>query len=122
MTDASAYNVQFIGPDPVFIDHLSFRKYVDGEFWAGHRQFCEQFINPLLLQSVLGVPHNAWYRGALEGVPRVIGLAPAVVTASIEPRRGTFRIQLPPSPSLWTRLSRRVGKRDAWLVARARRV
>lgn len=68
MTDASAYNVQFVGARPVFIDHLSFRRYQDGEFWAGHRQFCEQFINPLLLQSLAGVPHNAWYRGALEGI------------------------------------------------------
>ena len=68
LTDASAYNVQFRGSKPVFIDHLSFRAYRDGEFWAGHRQFCEQFVNPLLLQSVLGVPHNAWYRGALEGI------------------------------------------------------
>ena len=69
MTDASAYNVQFIGARPVFIDHLSFRRYQDGEYWSGHRQFCEQFINPLLLQSLAGVPHNAWYRGALEGIP-----------------------------------------------------
>jgi ribosomal protein L11 methylase PrmA len=68
MTDASAYNVQFIGMRPVFIDRLSFCKYTDGEYWIGHRQFCEQFINPLLLRSCLGVPHNAWYRGALEGI------------------------------------------------------
>ena len=68
LTDASAYNVQFVGPNPIFIDHLSFRRYRDGEYWAGHRQFCEQFVNPLLLQSVLGIPHNAWYRGALEGI------------------------------------------------------
>ena len=25
-------------------------------------------LNPLLLRSLLGVPHNAWYRGALEGI------------------------------------------------------
>ncbi len=68
LTDASAYNVQFDGPDPIFIDSLSFRRYDNGEFWGGHRQFCEQFINPLLLRSVLGVPHNAWYRGSLEGI------------------------------------------------------
>ncbi len=68
MTDATAYNVQFIGPHPIFIDSLSFRRYEDGEFWAGHRQFCEQFINPLLLHSVAGIAHNAWYRGALEGI------------------------------------------------------
>lgn len=68
LTDASAYNVQFDGPNPIFIDSLSFRKYEDGEFWDGHRQFCEQFVNPLLLRSVLGIPHNAWYRGSLEGI------------------------------------------------------
>ena len=68
MTDATAYNVQFVGPNPIFIDSLSFRRYKDGEYWAGHRQFCEQFINPLLLRSLAGVPHNAWYRGALEGI------------------------------------------------------
>lgn len=68
LTDASAYNVQFDGPNPIFIDSLSFRRYQDGEFWDGHRQFCEQFVNPLLLRSVLGVPHNAWFRGSLEGI------------------------------------------------------
>lgn len=68
MTDATAYNVQFVGNRPVFIDSLSFRRYEEGEFWAGHRQFCEQFINPLLLRSIRGIPHNAWYRGELEGI------------------------------------------------------
>ena len=68
MTDATAYNIQFIGPRPVFIDSLSFRRYQEGEYWAGHRQFCEQFINPLLLRSFNGIPHNAWYRGELEGI------------------------------------------------------
>lgn len=69
LSDATAYNVQFVGPRPVFIDILSFRRYREGEFWVGHRQFCEQFLNPLLLAALLGVPHNAWYRGAQEGVP-----------------------------------------------------
>ena len=68
LSDASAYNIQFCGPRPVFIDSLSFRRYREGEFWMGHRQFCEQFINPLLLRSLAGVPHNSWYRGALEGI------------------------------------------------------
>jgi ribosomal protein L11 methylase PrmA len=69
LSDASAYNVQFQGTRPVFIDRLSFRRYREGEFWIGHRQFCEQFLNPLLLRALLGVPHNAWYRGRQEGIP-----------------------------------------------------
>ena len=67
LSDATAYNVQFQGPAPVFIDHLSFRPYRQGELWAGHRQFCMQFLNPLLLH-VHGVRPNAWFRGALEGI------------------------------------------------------
>jgi ribosomal protein L11 methylase PrmA len=69
LSDSSAYNVQFIGARPVFIDLLSFRPYVEGELWAGYGQFCEQFLNPLLLYSVCGVSPNPWYRGALEGIP-----------------------------------------------------
>jgi ribosomal protein L11 methylase PrmA len=69
LSDASAYNIQFIGAKPIFIDSLSFRRYREGEFWLGHKQFCEQFLNPLLLRALLGVPHNSWYRGALEGIP-----------------------------------------------------
>ncbi len=68
LSDASAYNVQFVGSRPIFIDLLSFRCYRDGEYWSGHGQFCEQFLNPLLLRSMCGVPHNAWYRGNLNGV------------------------------------------------------
>ena len=69
LCDASAYNIQFQGPSPVFIDTLSFRPYRDGEIWVGHRQFCDQFVNPLLLRALLGIPHNAWYRGSIEGIP-----------------------------------------------------
>ena len=69
VSDASAYNVQFINSSPVFIDYLSFRPYEKGKAWKAHQQYCAQFLNPLLLRSLLGVPHNAWYRGTLEGIP-----------------------------------------------------
>jgi len=68
LSDASAYNIQFVGPRPVFIDHGSFRPYVEGEPWIGHRQFCMQFLNPLLLWSRRGVAANGWFRGSLEGI------------------------------------------------------
>ena len=71
LSDATAYNVQFVGARPVFIDVLSFREYHAGDYWIGHRQFCEQFLNPLLLRSLVGVPHNAWFRGSPEGIPAV---------------------------------------------------
>lgn len=68
LIDASAYNIQFDGTRPVFIDHLSFRDYRDGAIWRGHRQFCMQFLNPLLLTARLGIPANAWFRGSIEGI------------------------------------------------------
>jgi ribosomal protein L11 methylase PrmA len=68
LSDASAYNVQFIGTRPIFIDHLSFKPYTEQEYWIGHQQFCEQFLNPLLLRAKLGVRHNTWFRGTLEGI------------------------------------------------------
>ena len=68
LSDATAYNVQFVGTKPCFIDIPSLKHYKEGEYWLGHRQFCEQFLNPLLLQAYLGVPHNALFRGNLEGV------------------------------------------------------
>lgn len=71
LSDAAAFNIQFQGARPVFIDHLSFKPYKPGEFWLAHRQFCQQFLNPLVLRASLGVPHNAWYRGSLEGIETV---------------------------------------------------
>ena len=69
LIDASAYNIQFRGAQPIFIDHLSFRPYEDGSLWLAHRQFCNQFLNPLLLNAVCGIQFNSWYRGAQEGIP-----------------------------------------------------
>jgi ribosomal protein L11 methylase PrmA len=68
LADATAYNVQFLGPKPIFIDLLSLKPYRDGEYWIGHRQFSETFLNPLLLMKECGVSYNAWYRGSLEGI------------------------------------------------------
>ena len=68
LSDASAYNVQFIGIEPIFIDPLSLVPYREGQLWLGRRQFCEQFLNPLLLTALLKIPFNAWYRGSVEGI------------------------------------------------------
>lgn len=71
LSDASAYNVQFVGCRPIFIDYLSFLKYEEGQVWLGYRQFCEQFLNPLLLTAKTQVPFHAWYRGSMDGISSV---------------------------------------------------
>lgn len=69
LTDATAFNIQFIGADPVFIDTLSFTPYTDGMFWKGQQQFTEQFLNPLLLAAHTGLAFNDTYRGSMTGIP-----------------------------------------------------
>jgi ribosomal protein L11 methylase PrmA len=68
LTDASAFNVQFVGPAPIFIDHTSFALYNEGEMWGAHQQFCSHFLNPLLLMSKFDVPFNEWWNGTLDGI------------------------------------------------------
>ena len=57
-----------MGAKAVFIDLLSIAPYKSGDYWLGYRQFCEQFLNPLLLNSHMGISHYNWYRGNLEGI------------------------------------------------------
>ena len=54
LKDASAYNIQFQGPAPIFIDHLSFEKAEAGRPWGGYLQFCRHFLGPLALQACRG--------------------------------------------------------------------
>lgn len=86
LVDASAYNVQFLGTEPIFIDHLSFRPYRDGEMWLGHRQFCEQFLHPLLFETSTGLPFNSWYRGSPEGISGTSLASVSPLRARIGPR------------------------------------
>ena len=68
LKDATPFNIQWIGSRPTFIDLGSFTAYHAGEPWAGYRQFCEQFLYPLLLQAYRNVPFHPWLRGRLEGM------------------------------------------------------
>ena len=68
LIDANAYNIQFFGSKPIFIDILSIKEYEDGEYWHGHKQFCENFLNPLILTSKKGIQFNNWFKGNLEGI------------------------------------------------------
>jgi hypothetical protein len=49
--DSTPYNIQFRGTVPVFVDIGSFASYEQGEPWLGYRQFCRQFLYPLLIRS-----------------------------------------------------------------------
>ncbi len=68
LKDATPFNVQWRGARPLFIDVLSFYRPRPGEPWVGYRQFCEQFLYPLLLAAYRGVPFQPWLRGRLDGI------------------------------------------------------
>lgn len=69
LCDASPCNVQFIGSRPVMIDTGSFIPLTPGAVWEGYRQFCQQFLYPLMLQAWKGVDFQPWLRGRLDGIP-----------------------------------------------------
>lgn len=71
LKDATPYNVQFMGTNPLLIDVGSFERYQEGMPWIGYTQFCRSFLNPLLLQSFTGVPFQMWMRSSLEGIDPV---------------------------------------------------
>ena len=49
LKDATHFNIQWLNGGPVFIDTLSFEKYDVLKTWIAYRQFCENFLSPLLL-------------------------------------------------------------------------
>ncbi len=51
LKDATPFNIQFLDGKPIFIDTLSFEKYLPTRPWVAYRQFCECFLAPLLLQK-----------------------------------------------------------------------
>jgi len=69
LRDASAFNVQFVGSRPVFIDTLSFGRYEEGRPWGAYRQFCEHFLGPLAIMTGREPRLALLYRTFADGIP-----------------------------------------------------
>jgi len=69
LKDASAYNIQFIGSRPVFIDLLSFEPWKKGDTWQAYRQYCSHFLAPLVLASNLDLRLAQLSRQWIDGIP-----------------------------------------------------
>jgi predicted RNA methylase len=67
MKDGYAYNVQWHGSRPTFIDVPSFTKSSGGP-WVGYRQFCATFLYPLMLQAYRDVSFRPLLRGQVNGI------------------------------------------------------
>jgi hypothetical protein len=69
LKDASAYNVQFVGAQPLLIDTLSFEVWTEGTPWIAYRQFCQHFLGPLALMSCTDARLGALSRLYIDGPP-----------------------------------------------------
>lgn len=69
LKDASAYNVQFVGARPVFIDILSLEEYKEGTPWVAYAQFCRHFLAPLLLMAKVDINAGLMLRNFIDGLP-----------------------------------------------------
>lgn len=69
LKDASAFNVQFVGGAPRFIDHLSFDIWDGHSAWPAYGQFCRHFLAPLLLMSKVDLSLGRLSQLHLDGVP-----------------------------------------------------
>jgi SAM-dependent methyltransferase len=67
LKDSSAFNFQWIGSSPVFIDIPSFIRLTPGEPWIGYKQFCQMYLYPLMLQVYRGIPFQQLFRGSIDG-------------------------------------------------------
>ena len=69
LKDASAYNIQFRGYKPVFIDTLSFAVYEEEKPWVAYKQFCQHFLAPLALMAYTDVRLNQMLKIYVGGIP-----------------------------------------------------
>ncbi|HEY4798422.1 MAG TPA: SAM-dependent methyltransferase, partial [Bacteroidia bacterium] len=69
LKDASAYNIQFIGSTPIFIDTLSFERYIEGSPWIAYKQFCQHFLAPLVLMSYRSAELSGLLIKYIDGIP-----------------------------------------------------
>jgi hypothetical protein len=111
LRDGTAFNVQFRGSRPVFIDTLSFGRYRDGQPWYGYRQFCEFFLAPLALMARRDVRLGGLLRRFPNGLP--LDMAASLLDAGSRLRLGLL---------LHIHLHARAQRKYADAVATTRRV
>jgi hypothetical protein len=85
LKDASAYNIQFNGSKPVFIDTLSFERYTEGRPWVGYRQFCQHFLAPLALISYKDERLSRLLCVYIDGIPLDLAIKSLPFVAILNP-------------------------------------
>ncbi|WP_276501495.1 hypothetical protein [Terrimonas pollutisoli] len=84
LKDATPYNIQWHKGQFIFIDTLSFEKYAETP-WIAYRQFCENFLGPLLLMHYCKMPLHQLQLSWPDGIPLAI-------IKSLLPKRSRFSL------------------------------
>ena len=69
LKDANTFNIQFLRGQPILIDTLSFEIHNEKESWIAYRQFCEQFLTPLVLMKYCNASLNKLLVAWPDGIP-----------------------------------------------------
>lgn len=69
LKDASMFNVQFVGCNPVFIDLASFEVYEQDTPWNAYYQFCKHFYGPLFLAAQKNIILSKLLQYFIDGIP-----------------------------------------------------
>jgi SAM-dependent methyltransferase len=68
LKDASAFNVQFVGSRPVFVDVTSVEPHRRKDVWVAMHQFERMFLYPLLLRKYRGIDHKGYFLSHIDGM------------------------------------------------------
>ncbi len=69
LKDASAFNVAFVGADPLILDVSSLSPVEDHMVWTAYGQFVDHFLSPLMLEAYTGMSFQTVLRNSLVGFP-----------------------------------------------------
>ena len=67
LKDATAYNIQFVGARPIFIDVSSIERPKRLDIWFALGQFCRMFLYPLILFRHRGWDFRSYFLAAMDG-------------------------------------------------------
>lgn len=84
LKDATPYNIQWHKGKFIFIDTLSFENYSEVP-WIAYRQFCENFLGPLLIMHYSKLPLPQLQLAWPDGIP-------IAITKSLLPKRSRFSL------------------------------
>lgn len=68
LKDGTAWNITFHKGKMCFFDVLSIEQYQEGQMWEGYKQFCQEFLYPLMLKAYKDIDFQSLLKGNLSGI------------------------------------------------------